>query len=257
MKIFKYTPFTLNSLKTLINSEFWFGNPYKFNDPLDCIINLKITNYPDQNDIEHFYSDYNKFVPEKVNIEQKKLLFHEDKKIFDIDYKYFWDYSIQRMIGITCFSYTEKETLMWSHYADSHRGICLIFEKDKLTFTNSKVKLIDVKYSANIPQIEINAKFEKHGQIEFDFETVLTTKYERWIYEKELRAYLPYESLHTGKTIGFNIDALTGIIFGAKTSPNDISTIIAIAKYKKLTLDFYKSEMIIESGDVKIENYNI
>lgn len=256
MKIYKYAPITLNSLKTIINSEFWFGNPFKFNDPLDCMINLKITNYPDLSDIEHFYSDYNKFVPEKVDIAKRKAQFQQDNSIFERDYKYFWDYSIQRMTGITCFSYTAKETLMWSHYADSHKGICLIFEKDKLKFNNPYIKLVDVKYPASIPQVAINANVEKHKQIEFDHETVLTTKYERWKYEQELRAFIPYQSLHTEQTIGFNIDSLTGIIFGAKTSANDIATIKTIANDKKLTLDFYKSEMIIESGDVKIEKYS-
>ncbi|MDQ1185456.1 DUF2971 domain-containing protein [Agrobacterium larrymoorei] len=39
--------------------------------------------------------------------------------------------------GIVCLSETWKEPLMWGHYADSHRGICLGFEVEAGAYSAS------------------------------------------------------------------------------------------------------------------------
>ena len=63
--------------------------------------------------------------------------------------------------------------LMWSHYADSHRGCCIEFELGKTDLWER----LYVKYQDELPKC--------NG--EKDLENVLQTKSKHWEYEKEVR----------------------------------------------------------------------
>ena len=96
---------------------------------------------------------------------------------------------------------------MWSHYADSHRGICLEFE-----VTNGKLfgcDLSKVIYQETYPKLtvcdEINFEFVKR---------YMTTKSFDWSHEKEWRIIY---NKGTGRQI-YPADALTGVILGARIS---------------------------------------
>src|SRR5258708_5261462 len=39
-----------------------------------------------------------------------------------------WVTSINEQIGLLCFSSSWRESLMWSHYSDRHKGLCLGFD---------------------------------------------------------------------------------------------------------------------------------
>lgn len=65
-----------------------------------------------------------------------------------------------------------KNILMWSHYADSHKGCCI-----ELSVTSSSWKKYDVKYVNSLPIVDGNTKV-------YD---LLTTKLKLWEYENEVR----------------------------------------------------------------------
>ena len=71
---------------------------------------------------------------------------------------------------LCCFSKDYKNTLLWSHYADSHQGCCLAVE------VTSKLNPYEVNYSQVIPDIS-SCKIED----------ILTHKSIYWGYEKEVR----------------------------------------------------------------------
>jgi len=56
-------------------------------------------------------------------------------------------------IGIICFSEKYNCPIMWGHYADSHTGICLVFEVSG-KFKNSS--LLKVKYCKNLLKVCID-----------------------------------------------------------------------------------------------------
>lgn len=37
----------------------------------------------------------------------------------------------EEKIGVCCFSLDPKSILMWSHYSDNHKGVCLKFDRLK------------------------------------------------------------------------------------------------------------------------------
>lgn len=73
--------------------------------------------------------------------------------------------------GITCYSETATNLLLWAHYADKHKGVVLGFDANHSFFENLKrVKYVD--------------RMEQHGSSNFD---IILQKSDNWIYEKEWR----------------------------------------------------------------------
>ena len=88
------------------------------------------------------------------------------------------------LLGFLCFSRTWKNPLMWSHYADRHRGICLGFDV-------SDEHCQPVTYSKERPKIAPQCT---RSGVELSQEKIiewLQTKYDGWKYEDEIRVVCP------------------------------------------------------------------
>lgn len=56
---------------------------------------------------------------------------------------------VRKNTGIYCFTKSEDNILMWSHYANEHKGICLEFDhSDPDLFTAAKVN-----YCCDYPKV--------------------------------------------------------------------------------------------------------
>jgi hypothetical protein len=81
-----------------------------------------------------------------------------------------------RKYGFLCFSRSWKNPVLWSHYADKHRGFCLGFiVRDDMAKEISYIKRRLV--------LDIKTVGEK------DMHQLLWTKYKGWSYEEEVRLY--------------------------------------------------------------------
>lgn len=87
-------------------------------------------------------------------------------------------------IGLLCFSRSWSSPVLWSHYGDKHKGICLGFD-----IPDELVK--PVTYQGKRFASRIEHAITRHS------ETVgyklLTTKYEHWRYEDEVRLIVKLE----------------------------------------------------------------
>ena len=86
--------------------------------------------------------------------------------------------------GILCFSKTWRNPVLWGHYADKHRGLCLGFEVDNELA--GKVDYVDARRP--VPT-ELNEEFMKK---------TLFTKFKHWEYEQEYRVYVRLEEEESG-----------------------------------------------------------
>jgi Protein of unknown function (DUF2971) len=92
---------------------------------------------------------------------------------------------IDKTTGMICFSSTWENPVLWSHYADKHRGIALGFELPE-NF------VIPVTYADTLLNADIEAIMTA-GDVDLtsDFvRTFLATKYADWKYENESRVFL-------------------------------------------------------------------
>ncbi|MCF5725844.1 DUF2971 domain-containing protein [Aeromonas veronii] len=109
---------------------------------------------------------------------------------------------LMRMCGIVSLSETQHNLLMWAHYADQHRGMCIGYDSgflEKRNFERSYKKLPLIK-----TPIKIDYDTKKNDFQNYNFDTTnsdlmlksilvkqLTTKGDDWIYEKEHRLIIP------------------------------------------------------------------
>jgi len=99
-----------------------------------------------------------------------------------------WAEKLNKQDGLLCFTTGWKNPLMWSHYGERHKGMCLGFDV-------SDNNLNAVTYS---PKRMPLAKWKTVGAVNPPNElrnSFLTTKYVSWEYEDERRVILPLGSL--------------------------------------------------------------
>lgn len=89
-------------------------------------------------------------------------------------------------IGVICFSTNWQSPVMWSHYADKHKGICLGFDiPDEFA--------IPIKYVTARDAAAAEAQLARNKPDAAFAERFMTTKYDAWSYEKERRLYVGLE----------------------------------------------------------------
>jgi hypothetical protein len=90
--------------------------------------------------------------------------------------------SISASSGMLCFSRTWHNPVMWSHYADRHRGVCLGFDiPDGL---GQDINYADKRILAEIGN---DQEFTATGALA---NKLLFTKYAHWQYEQEHRVFV-------------------------------------------------------------------
>lgn len=87
--------------------------------------------------------------------------------------------------GLLCFSKRWRNPVLWSHYSDGHRGLCLGFDvPDEL--------LMGVTYSGKRTTSE--KLFSKDQSVrEREMNRLLSTKFSHWRYENEVRCFVSLE----------------------------------------------------------------
>ena len=127
-------------------------------------------------------------------------------------------------LGALCFSQTCGNPVLWSHYADKHRGLCLGFDiqedsAHEISYQDERLR-------------EIEREFLE-GECEILGRRLLTTKFEHWRYEDEVRLILRLEDavherdfyfLPFGETL-----QLKEIIIGVRCSltPGELAAMLA------------------------------
>jgi hypothetical protein len=149
-------------------------------------------------------------------------------------------------IGVCCFSKNNSNLLMWSHYADSHKGFCLEFDSNIEPFE----KNFDVIYNPDIPTIESDLLFDEENKFE-SFKKLLSFKSKDWEHEEELRV------LHKEKNKNFRYPryALKAIYFGIKTNQYDIEIVCSLIRTHNPSVRFYRMERLASRFGIKPEEF--
>ncbi|WP_339118374.1 DUF2971 domain-containing protein [Halomonas sp. BMC6] len=151
-------------------------------------------------------------------------------------------------VGIYSLSKTPRDALLWSHYADGHRGVCLGFETEELdierVFISDHVEYRDQPAYKDIflELVEELGSFVRpwdghnySDELGDEFYTQqlsrlmrgnLLVKSQKWQYEQEYRLVSGEAGLHT-----FPPQALKEIVLGNKISPEDYHTISNILSH--------------------------
>lgn len=267
-KFYKYlTP--ESAIETLENGTLRFSNPKLFNDPLDCselFFSESIESFSKKGNIDKlkilksslliadFLINENKEIASKIKLIRNNLnklnwskldsqkVNERLLKVYNLVLSVQLD-DLKRKYFICCFSEnykTKKSTLMWSHYGQSHKGLCIGFdysktEAENILEINGKQHFIPfkVKYTTNLQTL--NSKLESSN---YDW---LLLKSNIWDYGKEVRVIVNEPKLNEEYIYReFPKELVFKIVFGANAEKGfikRISEIIIEKGYKNVVLE--------------------
>ena len=101
------------------SSKIYMPDPTDFNDPFDCM--PRLCAHEDQEKLEEFYRSANED-PGWIE-KQIRSRSHEDVSTLKG-----WYRTALKKWGVFSLSEKNDDVLMWSYYADGHKGICLEFD---------------------------------------------------------------------------------------------------------------------------------
>lgn len=109
------------------------------------------------------------------------------------DYQQALDETMKEMCqdtGVVCFSKNNTDPLLWGHYADKHKGICLGFDisdADEVDYISNK-KSLCAEFEKELNSIIWNSKEQQRILRKF-----FLSKYKGWQYEDEVRVIAQLE----------------------------------------------------------------
>ncbi|MBQ7204203.1 MAG: DUF2971 domain-containing protein [Eubacterium sp.] len=177
--LYKYYSDNPERLETIKSNKMWYSAPCKFNDVFDCDISI---------DEKGVFNSFLKSIPDKRGIKPGSSMWLKIKKEVHSGISSLYDFfeGLKKSMGISCFSESPDSLLMWAHYANNHRGICVEYElleiSNMLNFSPVPVIYDNEKTSFN---------YLNENTIDSDstrvFVESITSKSPEWSYEKEWR----------------------------------------------------------------------
>ena len=157
---------------------------------------------------------------------------------------------------ISCFSKTNKSILMWSHYADKHKGICIEFEQE------DDEDFFDVKYQEerqNLDLFEIMSRMlayeyigEKADINDYRISNLILSpflcKSLEWKYEEEVRCIHPLSKLNDKISLDkdedgndmylYKMDKISKVYIGYKMEELNKSNLVSLLREKNIPYVF-------------------
>lgn len=220
---------------SLINSGVWFSKPTSFNDPFDCQIQFSDLKLSKEEYLKNVDDARKKLQRDKgitVSLEVPESAFSGNElsakyaqQILNFRSQIEDHISESRVLSL---SETNSNTTMWSHYADSHQGICIAYDMNQLFGTVDNTRCVHKVRYCDAREISFN-QYSMYAQCCFGHDSdsfnsivleMLTTKSNDWEYEAEWRVI--------GKQSGnlnAGLGAIHAIYFGLKASTDTKMTI--------------------------------
>jgi hypothetical protein len=208
-KYYKYFSVNENLLSVFLNREFWFADPRGFNDPFDLALDWHML-----------------LEPIKTKLTRDgylKLGAWLEDEIFYL-----------HTVRVFCATSLFDDNVMWGHYADGHRGVCIGFSVASWDVPPELPLPVhyDLKHFEHV--IEETVDFLEAGGIRDSNGSAkqaakvahawVSTKGHQWAYEKEVRFIKPLDD----PDLFLDPDSTPPIGSGTAQSivPNDIDCVL-------------------------------
>jgi hypothetical protein len=231
----------------LLRNEIFMASAIEFNDPFDCRIpqNFSLLNVQEKD--QYLTDQLIRLYPSvsKRNIDLEKKIHEIEKRFADtetyqvehdkIEFEYFDKY-----FGVLSLSARWNSVLMWSHYADKHKGYCIGFYEERLrnSLFPTAVGTGIVKYQDNFPEIKPKVfKYPNDPEIIHRRFTETLTKSLDWTYEEEYRMFINYFPTIPNtedRIVHFKDDIISEVIIGMNMNEPSKEEIINTCKSRKI-----------------------
>ncbi len=147
------------------------------------------------------------------------------------------------LFRVGCLTTDYKNRLMWSHYADSHKGFCIEYDFSSVDDNTLDVTPFPVVYSENRPlipwKVAIDKTPESNAEAACQLMLGLLTKDKAWEYENEWRVLLK-----TGDEPVVKMPPISCVYLGANISTENKARITDIASM----CDIPVKQMVVDRG---------
>ena len=214
-------------LKSLVNSELYFSHPDQLNDPLDCRVDI----FDSLDRAIHSAAS-----AKRDQVEKLREFINDSVNINKIE-------SFIENLGVCAFSRELENTLMWSHYADNHRGLCLNYGLPKSFFDETIhdiLGIVEVDYGLSpLSDWFLHVLNEYMPSCEEFIRSLIkkafTVKAELWRYEQENRIVRKTAGAHT-----IDKQFLKQICFGLATPDTDVTLVKNIVDQCGYDIDLFR-----------------
>lgn len=232
--LYKYRDVS-SAILFLNNHSIYFSNYAEFNDPFESSANY-IVNYTPQQYFDFFISTG--FTPLSAKEVAKQIASG------DINAKDILRQAVEEALnsmGYYCMTSKPDNLLMWAHYADKHRGVCLKFD------------ILEDLESFFVPlPVEYNSDYIDFDLLSSNYVDLIRRKSKDWEYEQEFR--IIKTNIHGLKEV--KCTALKEIIFGCRIQKDDKEEIMRKVSLSGFT-DVKYSEATMKSHSYGLSINNI
>lgn len=215
--VFKYRSFDKNNLNLRLIKEntLWISDRLFFNDPFE----FDVSKLSDE-EMKCIYGDTYRLLNSLDKNKIYEIKEKTNKDIQEIIHK------LDNGLGVCSFCENKDNMLLWSHYADSHKGFCI--EYDLIELLKKYIFIYPVIYSdKKISLSDIEEANEKNRLIQFIW------KAKQWEYEREWRAIVQKDS---NEDIGSLIKSPKpkNVYLGCCIEEENEEKIISVCKEKRI-----------------------
>jgi hypothetical protein len=220
----------------LTDSILHFANPPSLNDPFDCKVHFKQSFSTEELRRKHV-NLVKRYLP-NLNRNQRRSRVKGDLDRLDRDeFIPLITKGLQDGVdncGVLSLSATDKNILLWSHYAAGHTGLCLKFIATSYTEFFGTAQ--PVEYKDTYPEIELLTNSPDQ-----QIQAFLLTKATAWKYEEEWRI-IDHDGGPADKV--FPEELLAEVILGARMLQEDKDVVASWVSKRKTPVKLSQASII-------------
>jgi len=190
VKLYKYVPFDDGARAIIRDGTVKFSSPFEFNDPFDCSprfnSNSAIEFVRRRPDIIKGAAKISNMSPAKRIQKKEQMIRRLGRKVSGED---FWREAVGNL-GVFCLSRNPLNLLMWSHYADKHRGVVIEFNIPVLKdggAAPASIDMINLLVPLTVTYLRERPEVDFRDTSRINVEKEFLTKGIDWEYEQEER----------------------------------------------------------------------
>lgn len=197
----------------------WRSSPAVFNDPFDCKIQIRFEQFTNKQFKKYVRDNYERaynYLPKKKRERMIQYII-ENRGEYISNLKKRYQANLNLYIGITCFSFSNKNVQLWSYYGGNHDGICIGFDAGELNQLKYYGLGGTVQYIDTMPSVPPALSQQENHTITKMF---LLYKQSKWKHEEEVRLFKTFQTEYdindTRRGIILEPKAFKEVIFGCK-----------------------------------------
>lgn len=249
--LYKYRSWNDYTKDFLAKGEIWLSSPSDFNDPFDCQICAKIDTASPAKLRKALMRKLKRSAPhlrqdQRERIVRKRVLKFCDHEEMRLE-KEKWKNRLNENRGVYSLSATCSNLLMWAHYSQEHKGICVGLSTTKLLdvsdmiFTEHDIPgaLVKVEYAEDYPIIDVLADDYESGEW---MDKAVSIKSLDWKYEEEYRLIIAAESISERKCC-LPVDSITEVIIGVRSDEPMKKEVLSLLREHNLNAKIFQAEL--------------